>query len=325
MIQTEKGTMIPVMSWEKYVDQIPLVAVMGLMSEWMTIYAVLQQAVKNFDHILICGDGVTPKTKFMLDKFLHDHKEEANKIHFIELGDVDPWPWVVMTRPGVKYESVSDIPVKSPAKATFKRFKYASAAFPNSILCSLHSDIIVFDDTGKRIKERMKNIKDPFFESEWYSMITMHDTQNICSILSEDSSPGNLKGHPALRQRTTYDYPGDWGLMSMYGSSLLSAGPDPGGHETECLYPWSRKTQCEKKGCDTSPPHAIHFEWIKDRCLNKDFSSTSWKIVKRNWLEENDIELFNRIKSIDDLYFPVEFRLDENFILRIKEMEIFDQ
>ena len=322
MIKTSKGTMIPMMSWDKYVDQIPLVAVVGLMGEWMTIYACLQQAVKNFDHVLVCGDGVSPHAKSMLEKFISEHKDESSrKIQFVELGDVDPWPWMAMARPNSTYESLSDVPMKSWSKAGFKRFNYARAIFPNSVLVSLHSDVIVFDDTGARIRERMKKIQDPFFDSEWYSMVTMHDKENICSILSEDSGPGNLKGHPALRQRTTYDYPGDWGLMSIYASSLLSVGPDPGGHEAECLYPWSRKTQCEKKGCDTSEPHAIHLEWIRDSCIDKDFSKTSWKIVKRKWLEFNDINLFNRIKIIDDLYFPVDFLLNSEFRLKIENRD----
>lgn len=319
MIQSDKGVMVPVVPWREYCNKIPLVAVIGLMGEWMTIYACLQQAIKNFDHIIICGDGVLPRTKSMVDRFISDHGESAkSNIHFIDLGEVDPWPWVAMARPGVRYDQVSEIPMKSWSKAGFKRFNYARALFPNSTLCSLHSDVIVFDDTGVRMRNRMSNIQDPFFESEWFSMVTMHDKNNIISIVSADSGPGNLNKDPGLSQRTTYDYPGDWGLMSMYASSLLSVGPDPGGHEAECLYPWSRKTQCEKKGHDTSVPHAIHLEWLRDSCIGKDFSPYSWKTVKRSWVEENDLELGTRLKVIDDLYFPVKFELDENHILRIE-------
>lgn len=319
MIHSKTGVMIPVVPWSTYCNQIPLVAVIGLMGEWMTIYACLQQAIKNFDHVIVCGDGTSTHAKSMLDQFVSDHGEAAKgKVHFIELGDIDPWPWVAMARPGAKYETLGEVPMKSWSKAGFKRFNYARALFPNSILCSLHSDVIVFDDTGVRIRERMSSIQDPFFDSEWFSMVTMHDKNNIISIVSSDSGPGNLKKDPGLMQRTTYDYPGDWGLMSIYASSLLSVGPDPGGHEAECLYPWSRKTQCEKKGHDTSVPHAIHLEWLRDSCIGKDFSPYSWKTVKRSWVEENDLELGTRLKAIDDLYFPVKFELDQNHILRIE-------
>jgi hypothetical protein len=319
MIFSDQGTMVPIVPWNEFCNKIPLVAVIGVMGEWMTIYACLQQAIKNFDYVIICGDGVTDQTKSMIDKFIIDHASKKSQIQFVELDNIDPWPWVAMARPQVEYVDISNIPIKSWSKAGFKRFNLARAMFPNSILCSLHSDVVVFDDTGKRIKERMSNIQDPFFESEWYSMVTMHDKENIESILSEDSGPGNHKKHPALKQRTTYDYPGDWGLMSIYASSMLSVGPDPGGHEAECLYPWSRKTQCEKKGCDTSVPHAVHFEWIRDSCVDRDFSKKSWKIVKRSWLENNDSQLAQRIKIIDDLYYPVKFHLDEKHILRISK------
>lgn len=319
MIQFERGTMVPITSWSEYCNNIPLVAVVGLMGEWMTIYACLQQAIKNFDHIIVCGDGATSQAKSKLDQFISDHGETARgKIQFIELGNLDPWPWVAMARPGVKYDDISEVPRKSWSKAGFKRFNYARAIFPNSLLCSLHSDVIVFDDTGNRIRDRMSRIQDPFFDSEWFSMVTMHDKNNVISIVSSDSGPGNLKKDPALSQRTTYDYPGDWGLMSIYSSSLLSVGPDPGGHEAECLYPWSRKTQTEKKGHDISVPHAVHFEWLRDTCANKDFSPYSWKTVKRSWIEENDKELGDRLKVLNNLYFPVKFELDPNHILNFK-------
>lgn len=319
MIQNKSGIMIPIAPWSVYCNQIPLVAVVGIMGEWMTIYACLQQAIRNFDYIIVCGDGVSSHAKSMLDRFISDYGETAkSKVHFVELGNIDPWPWVAMARPGVRYESLDEVPMKSWSKAGFKRFNYARALFPNSILCSLHSDVIVFDDTGARIRERMSRIEDPFFDSEWFSMVTMHDKNNIISIVSSDSGPENIKKHPDLSQRTIYDYPGDWGLMSIYASSLLSVGPDPQGHEAECLYPWNRKTQCEKKGHDTSVPHAIHLEWLRDSCTNKDFSLYSWKTIKRSWVEENDSSLGSRLKCIDSLFFPVSFNLDNQNILRIQ-------
>lgn len=320
MIRSDTGTMVDLEPWSSYASRIPLVAVVGMMGEWMTIYACLQQALKNFDYVVVCGDGVSPKAKEMFDRFMSDHSTLASgRVHFVEMDKTDPWPWVAMARPGVEYGSISDIPVKSWSKAGFKRFNYARAIFSNSIMCSLHSDVVLFDGTGDRIRKRMMGINDPFFESEWYSMVAMNDKRTVMSVLSTDSEPGNHKGHPALRQRKTYDYPGDWGLMSMYASSMLSVGPDPGGHEAECLYPWSRKTQCEKKGCDTSVPHAVHFEWLRDSCRDKDFSSVAWKHIDREWIEKNDTDLGNQFHVIDEVYFPVDFRVDENNVLRISE------
>jgi hypothetical protein len=319
MIYSETGVMLEIEPWPIYASRIPLVAVIGLVGEWMTIYACLQQAIKNFDYIIICGDGVSPKAKEMVDRFILDHSSIKNRIQFLDMDNIDPWPWTVMARPGIKYDSIDKVPIKAPSKACFKRINYAKTMFPNSITCSLHSDIVCFDGTGDRIRKRMIDIQDPFFDSEWYSMVAMNDKKTVMSVLSEDSGPGNHKGHPALRQRKTYDYPGDWGLMSIYASSILTVGPDPIGHETECLYPWSMKTQCEKKGCDTSIPHAIHFEWLRDSCRGKDFSNVAWKHIEREWLDKNDPELGNHLHVIDNVYFPVEFRIDKNNILRISE------
>lgn len=311
--------MIELEKWSSFSRKLPLVAVVGLMGEWMTIYACLQQAIKNFDYVIVVGDGVSPEAKTMFDRFMSDHSQQVQgRVNFVELGDLDPWPWLVMPRPGVEYKRLEDVPIKSWSKAGFKRFNYARAVFPNSILCSLHSDVVVFDDTGSRIRDRMANIEDPFFDSEWFSMVSMQDRTNIEKVIFMDSTPDNIRVDHTLKQRTLYDYPGDWGLMGYYASSMLTVGPDPVGHEAECFYPWSRTTQCEKKGCDMSVPHAVHFEWLRDRYKDMDFGHRAWRIVKRDWIEKNDVELGNRLTVIDNAYFPVKFGLDVDNILRIE-------
>ena len=307
--------------WSNYCERLPLVAVIGLVNEWMTIYACLQQAIKVFDNILVVGDNADKKTIEYFERFTQDHGSMAQgRIQFVELSNFDPWPWISLYDPdNSTYKSAKDLPKKSQSKADYKRIALAKTMFGNSIVCSLHSDIIVFDDTGKRISERMSNIDNPFFDSEWFSMITLYDRQNAKTYLSKDSSPGNLKKDPNLTQRTLYDYPGDWGLMSMYGSSLLIPGPDPLYGHYGCLWPWSQKTQCQKKGQDSSFPHAIHLEYIRDRGKNKSFKNEAWSFWKTERFENEDPELHEKIKIMNDLNIPVDFWLDEENILRIEE------
>lgn len=310
--------MIELEKWEVYSKRLPLIGVIGLVNEWMTIYPCLQQAIKVFDEILVVGDSSTEKAKLYLEKFLSDYSSYKNKIHFIDLGDIDPWPWLVFPRNGVHYNNVSEIPIKCSPKAGFKRFNYAKVNFPNTILCSVHSDIILFENSKQRIKDRMSKIENPFFDSEWFSMITMYDNNHIKTFLSEDSTIGNLKKDPNLNQRTIYDYPGDWGLMSYYSSSLLTIGPDPVINEFEVFYPWSKKTQCEKKGHDNSFPHAIHLEFIRDICKNKNFKNESWKILSLNDIKD-DINLIKEINILNDLNFDVTFKLNDSYELIIEE------
>jgi len=307
--------------WSSFSKRLPAVAVVGLMGEWMTIYACLQQAIKNFDFVIVVGDGVSEKAEQKFDQFISDHKTLCEgRVSFYDLDELDPWPWLRFTRDKNVPESVEDIPAKCWSKAGFKRFNLARALFPNSLLFSLHSDVVVFSDSRDRMLKRLAEMENPLFDSEWFSMVSAYDFDNVAGILDPSSCPGNLIKHRDLRQRTVYDYPGDWGLMGYYASSLLSVGPDPQGAVAECFYPWNRKTQCEKKGFDTSEPHAVHFEWLRDRNIDKSYRDVLWKTIKISKDAPEDINLISRFNALkEECYFPVSFLLDENGILRIKE------
>ena len=307
--------------WSSFCKRIPTVAVIGLMNEWMTIYACLQQAIKNFDHIVVVGDGVTEKAKQKYDKFISDYKSQVDgRIKFYELDELDPWPWLLFPREE-KINSLEEIPVKSWSKAGFKRFNLTRALFPNALLFSVHADVAVFSDSKQRLVERLTSMENPLFDSEWFSMVSAYDFDSVAGIVDPSSTPGNLIKHRSLAQRTVYDYPGDWGLMGYYASSLLSVGPDPQGPMAECFYPWSRKTQCQKKGFDIEEPHAVHFEWLRDKNMNMDVSQYLWKTIRLSKDAPNDINLINRLKDIQaNCYFPVKFSLDDNGKLTIESL-----
>lgn len=307
-------------SWKNYSKKLPLVAVIGLVNEWMTIYPCLQQAIKVFDQIMVVSDGADKKTLQYFEQFREDYKNQIEgKVHLFDLENFDPWPWLSLYDASKKYTSIEELPIKAQSKADYKRIALAKSLYGNSIICSLHSDIIVFDDSRDRIIERMSNIANPLFDSEWFTLVTLYDRNNAKTFLSKDSAPGNMKKDPDLNQRTVYDYPGDWGLMSIYGSSMLLPGPDPLYPFAGCLWPWSRKTQMEKKGQDGTAPHAVHLEHIRDRGNNVTFDSESWSFWKTERFENEDPELHRRLRVLDDLNFPVDFWLDDGNTLRIKE------
>lgn len=277
--------MIQQETWEDFSKKIPLIACVGLVDEWMTIYACLQNASEVFDHVLVVGDNATPRAVKYLEQYKIDYPGVSHKIEFIEMGHVDPWPWLRCPRPNIDYKSLEDVPKSSWAKAMNKRFNYARLKFPNAIIMSVHADVIMFLNSKERIKERFSKMKNPFLDSEWFCMSYMADFNHITGPCIKQPD-GSRSGAPDLKQRVWYDYPGDWGLAGCYASSLLTVGPDPISTFAECFYPWSRETQCEKKGHDDNPPYAAHMGWWKDSYAN-------WKL-----------DVFNDIVRIDSLNDP---------------------
>ena len=290
--------MIEINSWENYSKSLPLVACVGLVDEWMTIYACLQNAAEIFDRIVVAGDNATPRAVRYLEKYKSDFPSQAHKIEFIEMGHIDPWPWLRCPRPNIKYNSIEEVPKGSWAKAMNKRFNYTRAKYPNSLIVSVHSDVIMFLNSRERIIERFSNMKNPFLDSEWFCMSYMADFDHINGPCIRDIN-GNRLPHPDLKQRFWYDYPGDWGLAGCYASSLLIAGPDPISTFAECFYPWSRETQCEKKGHDNNPPYAAHMGWWKDNYAN-------WKLdVLENTVRIDSLnDPLIRNEDIRRCYFP---------------------
>jgi hypothetical protein len=290
MIQTE--------TWKSYSKNLPLVACVGLVDEWMTIYACLQNACEIFDHVVVCGDGATPRAVKYLEQYKSDFPSFASKVEFLEMGHIDPWPWLRCPRPNKQYTSIDEIPVSSWAKAMNKRFNYVRAKYPNSLVFSVHSDVIMFLNSRERLIQRMSDMENPFFDSEWFCMSYMADFDHINGpcVLHPD---GTRTGHPELRQRVWYDYPGDWGLSGCYSSSLLTVGPDPVSSFAECFYPWNRVTQTEKKGHDVNPPYAAHMGWWKDSYAN-------WKLdVVENTVKIDSLsDPLIRNDDVRRCYFP---------------------
>lgn len=309
--------MININSWQEYCKTLPLVACVGLVDEWMTIYACLQNAVKVFDYVVVIGDNATPKAIKYFEKFLDDHESLKDKIDFIELGHIDPWPWLACPRNNTKYEKIEDIPKNSWAKSMNKRLSYTRVKYPNSIIVSLHSDVIMYHNSRGRMIDRFCNMQNPFFDSEWFCMSYVAGFDKITGP-HEVLEDGSRKGPSDLKQRVWYDYPGDWGLAGCYASSLLTAGPDPISTFAECFYPWNAKTQKEKKGHDTNPPYAVHLGWCKDSYANqRHHDPKSFALIS----DLNDP--YVRIDDIKSCYFPNYIVLDDTGFFRYQN-NIFD-
>jgi len=294
-------------SWSEYCRELPLIACVGLMDEWMTIYACLQNASIVFDKIVVCGESATPRALKYLEKFKEENPDVAHKVEFVELGHYDPWPWLRCPRGGKTYATIEEVPKGSWAKSMNKRFNWTRAKYPNSLLMSLHSDVIMFKNARERIYDRFANMQNPFFDSEWFCMSYMADFDHINGPAVRSSS-GERIPHPELAQRVWYDYPGDWGLCGCYASSLLTVGPDPGSSYAECFFPWSRETQTQKKGHDTNPPYAAHMGWWKDSWANKPLED--YVIVDTVRIDGLNDPLV-RNEDVRSCYYPEHLVLDD--------------
>jgi hypothetical protein len=308
--------MIAVDTWSNYCKNLPLVACVGLVDEWMTIYACLQNACEIFDHVVVAGDGATPRAVKYLEQYKADYPSLAHKVEFIEMGHIDPWPWLRCPRAGKEYKSIEEVPKGSWAKAMNKRFNYTRAKYPNSIVVSLHSDVIMFLNSRDRMLQRFCDMQNPFMDSEWFCMSYIVGFDKITGP-HDLCSDGTRKPCPDLRQRVWYDYPGDWGLSGCYASSLLTAGPDPISTYAECFYPWNQVTQCEKKGHDVNPPYAAHLGWCKDV-----FANQKYHTPKMFEIIEHLNDPLVRVKDVERCFYPNYIFLDEDGIFRYKNERV---
>lgn len=307
--------MIQERPWSEYCRELPLVACVGLMDEWMTIYACLQNASLIFDKIVVCGEGASERALKYLEKFKSDHSEYADKVEFVELGHYDPWPWLRCPRPGKEYKTIEEVPKGSWAKSMNKRFNWTRVKYPNSLLMSLHSDVIMFKNSRDRIYDRFAAMENPFLDSEWFCMSYIAGFDKITGPHVLDLH-GQRQPDPSLAQRVWYDYPGDWGLCGCYASSLLVAGPDPVSTYAECFFPWSQVTQMKKKGHDANPPYAAHLGWCKDDCADVPHHD-----AKTFELIQNLNDSFVRIQDVLKCYYPNYIYLDDHGIFRYKKNE----
>lgn len=236
--------------WHEFGRKFPLVCGLKTYNAELTIYAVLQQAYKQFDYIVITDDGSTDATKSEIDKCINDFG--IKNVSFMDVSKVNPW----VDQQTEKREGDHHVPRpdgKTHAKAQWKSYEIVKQNFPNSIFVSLEDDVILEDNIRWRIYERIVKWSDPFTDCEFFNVSSVIDDDHVLLGCFPDGRP-----LPGIVQRRLYNNGGDWTLAAIWTGGDLQIGPDPVYPFGACIYPWMAKNQTGKKGQDGERSFGFH-------------------------------------------------------------------
>lgn len=270
--------------WKEKVENIDCVCGINVFNNELTIYACLQQAIKNFDSdkILVFDDGSSDNTILYIEKF---NKENNTNIAVYDVGAWDPWPNVKAAKDHDK-NFITEGGSKSHAKSKFKSWYLIKEKYPDAIYFSLEADVILVDNILHRAKDRISKWDDPDNDSEWFNIVFTIDDEYVRPMCStEDSLEDKL---PGITQRKIYDQSGDWNFACFWTGGKLQIGPDPVWPYGACLYPWLEKNQIYKKGQDIDTPYAFHLYCYNNNKLDSDFSKSL--ILKIDDLNDLDVD-----------------------------------
>ena len=284
------------MNWSQFVDRIPWIATVQTCNNDWTVYACLQQAVKQFDFVAIIDDGSTDNTMLEIDRFIR--RENPKNVQVFDLSSFDPWPSLVAP----KREGM-EVTNKTQSKAKFKTYNLAKQLNKDAMWVSIESDVILFDDARKRMSERVKTWNDPYKDCEFFNIVMAIDPWHVRSVSQSELEYVKPDG---IKHRKEYDHPGDWGLAVSWLGGELYPGPDPSFPYGPCFLPWSLKNQTEKKGQDDSPPYGFHMLSYRDAEKDADYSNRRFLKVENIKDNEVDWDLFNRVR------LPVISKLNDN-------------
>lgn len=288
-------------NWPTLCTQVPLICGINTFNNELTIYACLQQAVKNFHKVIIFDDGSTDNTLRYINKFIEDHR--PNNLMILSVDHIDPWPDQVIEKdhgPGVGTVMKKN---KTHAKSKAKSFEIVKRNFPTAIYVSLESDVICNDGITQRIYERISKWDDPFTDCEFFNVLMTIDTEWLRAVTVSEEEPVTP---PGTQQRKIYDHPGDWTLSCQATFGDLTIGPDPSFPYGACILPWLEKNQCGKKGQDTDPPFGFHMYSYNNNSLDADLTnSLIYKIT-----ETHDPYIQHHV--LKNVWFPKVFKLDES-------------
>ncbi len=289
--------------WKAKSSELPCICAINTFNNELTIYACLQQAIKNFQssNIYVFDDGSKDKTIEYIEKFNNDYNVD---IHVLSVGDLDPWPDQKVPRDHGPGKGTLIEAGKTHAKSKFKSWWVTKSNFPDAIYFSLEADVILADDALVRARKRIAEWKDPANDCEFFNVVFTIDSEYVRPMCStEDSLEDTL---PGIQQRKIYDQPGDWTFACFWTGGNLQIGPDPAWPYGACLFPWSRKNQCEKKGQDTDIPYGFHLYNYNNNNLNNDF--TGRLMLKIKDLNDLDVDWSVLEKS----WFPKVLKINEN-------------
>lgn len=297
-------------NWSLKSQSIDCVCGINTFNNELTIYACLQQAVKNFgaSQTYIFDDGSSDKTLEYIDKF---NKDNNTEIKVVPVGDWDPWPTQKIERDHGPDKGKIIETGKTHAKSKFKSWKVIQDNFPDSIYFSLEADVILADDALKRARQRISRWTNPKMDCEFFNVVFTIDSQHVRPMCSTETSLEDRL--PGITQRKIYDQPGDWTFACFWTGGSLQIGPDPHWPYGACLFPWTQKNQCEKKGQDTDRPYGFHLFNYNNNSLVDDWNNKL--ILNIDDLYDDEIDW----SILTSVWFPKILKLDGDFQRYVEE------
>jgi len=288
-------------NWQKKCYEIPLVCAINTFNNELTIYACLQQAHGQFDKIIVVDDGSKDRTIAFIRKFCKDFNVD---IPVIDVSSWDPWPDQKIERDHGKDKGKIIESGKTHAKSKFKSWAIVKKNFPNSIYVSLEADVILCNSIRERMYKRISKWDDPLSDCEFFNVVFTIDSDYVRPVCaSETDIDKKLEG---IKQRKIYDQPGDWTFACFYTGGNLKVGPDPVWPYGACLFPWSQKNQCEKKGQDVDIPYGFHLYNYNNKSTDSDFSKSLILAIKD--IDDKDVDWL----ILKKVWFPKIFFIDKN-------------
>jgi len=290
-------------NWKLKAQDIRCICGINTFNNELTIYACLQQAIKNFgsENVIVFDDGSTDNTLQYIEKFNKDYNSD---IAIGNVGEFDPWPNQKVERDHGPEKGTLIETGKTHAKSKFKSWFLVKQNFPDAIYFSLEADVILVDDILVRARERIARWENPKMDCEFFNVVFTIDSDYVRPMCStEESLEDRLEG---ITQRKIYDQPGDWTFACFWTGGELHIGPDPVWPYGACLFPWTQKTQCEKKGQDTDIPYGFHLYNYNNKSSDSDFSKSL--ILAIQDLDDKDVDW----PILKKVWFPKIFFLDEN-------------
>jgi glycosyltransferase involved in cell wall biosynthesis len=284
--------------WSSLCRNFPLVCGVNTYNNELTIYACLQQAIKNFHQVIVFDDGSTDRTFYYIDKFIEDYNPQ--NLIVMSVDHIDPWPDQKIEKDHGPGKGV--LMKKTHAKSKVKAHNIIKQNFPNAFYVSLESDVICNDSITSRIYDRISRWDDPLRDVEFFNVMMTIDREYFRAISASEEKWVPL---PGIQQRGPCDHPGDWTLACFWNGGVTNIQPDPSFPYGACTFPWSMKNQTKKKGQDTDDPYGFHMYNYNNKCLDADTS----KSLKFTYKELDDP--FIDINALKNVWFPKELKLDK--------------
>jgi glycosyltransferase involved in cell wall biosynthesis len=298
-------------NWISKVKDMKHVCAINTFNNELTIYACLEQAVKNFEHqnVFIFDDGSTDRTIEYIDLFNQEHNTE---IQILDVGEWDPWPDQKIERDHGPDKGKVIETGKTHAKSKLKSWHTIKLNFPDAIYYSLEADVILLSDALERAKKRIEKWDNPQVDCEFFNVVFTINSEYVRPVCASEESLNDRL--PGIKQRKVYDQPGDWTFACFWTGGELEIGPDPVWPYGACLFPWTRKNQCEKKGQDVDNPYGFHMYCYNNKTTKDDFEGKL--ILKISEIDDKDVD-WSILKSV---WFPKIIKLNSDTLKRyIKE------